>query len=555
MYIVSVFCCIFALSYYFETVVMARNAGCLSVLLLCLMSLSVQADEYDAYNYRPENSGVKIDQTNLPIVFIDTRHGGEKPNIIHKDYVIPARMKVIMNDDGTNYGDTLLHPGQKTDYEGWISIRYRGNTSFSASEKKPYAIRTLESDDVEGKKQKVSIMGMPKDNKWAMLAPFNDRSQIRDVLIFQLTRPYFDYVPRVRHCEVILDGIYYGIYVMAERPSKGKHRLNLDDPGDEGDALTGGYLLEVDRNYGEEHYYRSKYVMKDKNGRPYSYNNRIVFQYKHPDYDEMMPDHPHQLQYIQNQIELMENALLSSNFTDPETGYRHYLDPMSFIDQQLAQEVSGNVDGYRLSTNIYKQRDSQNPLFRTTLWDFNLAFGNTSYNHGTDTDYWLYQNTYIPATDYKVPFWWSRMMEDAAYVLQLKERWAEYRNGTFSNERLFATVDSLVSLLEDGGALERNNTAFTMFGGKQIWPVPNVWSVNTYDKEIAHIKKWLSDRIAWLDQQLEFDQTGITMPGTTISQQISGYYSLSGIRQQQRPQKGACIVRYSDGSSRVILAR
>ena len=525
----------------------------LALFSFIVHSLPLLADSYDPDNYKPENSNVKIDETNLPIVFIDTRHGGEKANVIHKDYAIPARMKVIAKD--INYGDTLVHPDQTVDYEGWISIRYRGNTSFSASEKKPFAIRTLQTDDVDGEKQKVKIMGMPKDNKWAMLAPYNDRSMIRDVLMMQLARPYFEYVPRMRHCELILDGIYHGVYIMSERPSKGKHRLNLDDPGDSGDSLTGGYQLEVDRDYDEQYYYRSKYIMKDSNGRPYRYNNSTVFQYKHPDYEEMMPDHPEQLKYIQNQIDLMENSLLSDNFANPETGYRRYLDPISFIDQQLSQEISGNIDGYRLSTNIYKQRDSQDPHFKTTLWDFNLAFGNAKQMGGTLTNYWVYLNTYIPANDYKVPFWWSRMMEDPAYVIQLKNRWAEYRHGEYSDNHLMAAIDSLVNVLRKGGALERNNTAYTMFGGKDVWPVPNVDTVNTYEKEIDYLKRWLKERVAWMDEQLDYDPSNIIIPDAEMKKQVTGYYSLSGTRLKTLPRNGFVIIRFNDGTTLKVKSK
>ena len=110
------------------------------------------ADEYDDNNYRPENSSINIEQSNLPIVFIDTRHGSDYPNIIHKDYDIVARMKIIMNKDGINFGDTIIYPNQTVNYEGWISIQYRGNTSFSASEKKPFNIKTLFTDNVNAKK-------------------------------------------------------------------------------------------------------------------------------------------------------------------------------------------------------------------------------------------------------------------------------------------------------------------------------------------------------------------------------------------------------------------
>ena len=510
------------------------------------------ADEYDDNNYRPENSSINIEQSNLPIVFIDTRHGSDYPSIIHKDYDIVARMKIIMNKDGINFGDTIIYPNQTVNYEGWISIQYRGNTSFSASEKKPFNIKTLVTDNVNAKKQKVEIMGMPKDNKWTLLAPYNDRSLIRDVLMFQLARPYFDYVPRVRHCELILDGYYYGIYVMAEKPSKGKYRLNLDDPGDNGDELTGGYQLEVDRD-DEQYYYRSKHIMKDKNGKPYIYNNSTVFQYKHPDYEEMTTE---QVNYIQNQIDLMEQTLDSDDFTDSEKGYRKYLDHISFIDQQLSQEVSGNIDGYRLSTNIYKKRDSQDPRFKTTLWDFNLAFGNAMQMGGTKTDYWVYQNTYVSDYDYKVPFWWSRMMEDPAYVNDLKARWKQYREGSYSDKAIEHTIDSLVNHLKINGALERNNKVYNMFGDKWVWPVPNFETNNTYEKEINYLKTWLKERINWLDEQLEFqpEYTGIKTEIEKDDKQVIGYYNLQG-KLLTKPQKGITIIRYKNRISSKIITK
>ena len=49
------------------------------------ITTSAMADDFDNNNYRPENSSVKVEESNLPLVFIDTRHGSESPNIIHKD--------------------------------------------------------------------------------------------------------------------------------------------------------------------------------------------------------------------------------------------------------------------------------------------------------------------------------------------------------------------------------------------------------------------------------------------------------------------------------------
>ena len=515
------------------------------MLLAASFPLTAAADDWDKDNYPPDDKTIVIQQTNLPIVFIDTRCGGADITPIHRDYRIAVRMKIINNADGLNYGDTLTHPNQHTDYEGWIGIKYRGNTSFTTSDKKPYGFKTLKTNDAEGKKEKVSLLGMPKDNDWVMLAPYHDRSMIRDVLMYELARPYFEYTPRMRYCELILDGTYYGVYILGEKAGKGKGRLNLDDPGDEGDELTGGYQVQVDRN-DEEHYYTSKYKARNENGTTLITNNKIYFQYKFPDYEDMMPDHPAQLEYLHHQIDAMEDALNSNDFRNPETGYRKYIDVTSFIDQELSQEFSFNADGYRLSTNLYKRRDSQDPRFKTTLWDFNLAFGNNLYESIRKGTWGIYNR---PATllisQNHIPFWWARLMEDPDYVKELKERWYTYRNSNYSEQHIMQVIDSLTTMLNAQGAQERNSQAWPRWG-KTIALTPLFTDIDTYEKEISSLKAWILDRMAWLDQQLGYEETGITNATRLIPSQPKNIYNLQGIS-ISRPGKGVFIIRDENG--------
>ena len=44
--------------------------------------------------------------------------------------------------------------------------------------------------------------------------------------------------------------------------------------------------------------------------------------------------------------------LSSENFDDPESGYRSLIDIDSFIDFFIMNEITKNIDGYRLSTYI-----------------------------------------------------------------------------------------------------------------------------------------------------------------------------------------------------------
>ena len=546
-----------------------RVASLLLWVFVCTV-LPAQADNFKADNYKPENSDVVLYETTLPIVFINTCTADSATNIIHKDFYIGARMKIISNADGINYGDTLLHPNQTADYDGWIALKYRGHSSFSLSKKKPYNIKPLQTADPDGKKLKAPLMGMPADNDWALLAPYADRSLIRDVLMMELARPYFEYVPRMRHCELILDGTYYGVFILSERITKGKNRLNLADPGDEGDALTGDYMVEID-HHDVLNYYVSEYPTQNAEGQPFSSNNKVYFQYKHPDYDDMVLRHPEQLQYLQSWIDQVEDALyfLSRDSADSNLplgpsgtlatsgtqessifNLQSLIDLQSFIDYQLSQEFAGNVDAYRLSTPLYKRRNSVDPRMKTTLWDFNIAFGNAT--HGDRTDIWHYDNQYLKETDpYKAPFWWWKLMQNAEYVDQLKQRWATYRHGQYAEENVKGIIDSLVNHLIDCGAVERNYQAHPVWG-KDIWPVPNYENTDSYDKEIAYLKDWIARRTEWLDSQLGYNE----QKQFTDSRY---YYDLLGrpvIKRKsvnRNTNKRLYIIRYSDGTTRKIL--
>lgn len=469
----------------------------LLLMTLALVAMIAQAQWWWGNdNYPPYNTRVQLNQTNLPIVWIDV--DGEE---IDTEERITARMKIIHNGDGQlNYADTTAHPGQKVDYDGYIALRYRGNSSFSSSDKKPYSFRTIDKPlEQDGQKVKVKILGMSKDNNWAILAPFSDKSMMRDMLAFELSRPWMDYAPDGRYCEMFLDGTYYGVYIITEVVSKGKHRCNLDDPGDEGDALTGGYLVEVDRN--DEVTHRSKYHPVNSQGRTL-YNWYIYFQYKEPDYEDMTAE---QINYINNRIDAMEDALASTQFKDPEVGYRKYLDPLSFVDYQIAQELGHNVDGYRLSAKMFKRRDSVDSRFKMVLWDLNLAFGNADYYNGWNTQGWVWNNNDVLNSNHdaqQVPFWWHKLNQDAYYTDLLHDRWAQCRRANFSNERIMATIDSIATLLTAQGAESRNSKAWPKWG-QYVWP--NYYIAQNYADEISFLKQWINDRLEWMDQQWEFD--------------------------------------------------
>ena len=441
----------------------------------------------------PINKKVKITSTNLPIVWINV------DGSVTLDERITAHMTIIDNGTGQlNYADTTAHPGQHVDYDGYIALRYRGNSSYTHSMKKPYSFRPLDKPlEQGGTWKKVALMGMPKDNNWALLAPFSDRSMIRDMLAFEISRPWMEYTPQGRYCEVIYNNIYYGVFVLTEVVSKGKNRLNLDDPGEEGDALTGGYIMEVDRD--DEPNYVSKYPPMTSTGQTIPVC-KIHHQYKSPDYEDLTAL---QLNYIHKQIDKMETAFITG-FRNKTTGECKYIDETNFIDYQLAMEIGHNIDAYRLSGKYFKRRDSEDLHFKMVVWDMNLAYGNSNYHDGWRTDTWMYQiNDILPkkVTSDMVPLWWYYLNKDTLYTRHLKERWAQYRQSNLRFDNLMAKIDSLATVVTIGGAEARNTMAYPLWD-TYVWP--NYYIATDFNDEIRYLKQWLSRRIIWMDRQLGY---------------------------------------------------
>lgn len=474
-----------------------KRISTLLCMLLCLTALYAQR----ADNYPPtKNAQVKLSETNLPIVFIDV-----DGKMILREERITAKIKIIDNGTGkTNYADLATHPDQKVDYEGYISLKYRGNSSFNSSDKKPYGFKTIAKPLEEGgKKEKVSLLGLGKDNDWVLLAPFSDKSMIRDVLTFELGRPYLDWVPSSRHVEVVVDGKYYGIYILTERPGKGKNRLNLHDPGEDGGDLTGDWRVEIDRD-DEDHYYRSKYHPYGRYG-TVDNTKYITYQYDDPEYEDFADLPAGTEKAIQKSIDDMEDCFAGDNYKDPVNGYRKYIDVTSFIDYMLSTEFTFNVDGYRLSSHMYKYSETRakneglDSRWKCTLWDFNIALGNADYYKGSRTDLWQYDMNSRETDNQLVPFWWKRLIDDPAYQTDLKARWAEYREGQYADNRIEAKIDSLATLLTSGGAMERNEAAWGMFG-RYVWP--NAYVGYSFNDEISYLKRWIKSRLTFMDKKL-----------------------------------------------------
>ncbi len=379
-------------------------------------------------------------------------------------------------------------------FTGKIGIEIRGASS-QMFPKKSYGLETRDDNNED---LDVSLLGMPEEEDWILYAPYSDKSLIRNILIYDLSRDMGRYASRSQFVELNINNAFQGLYVFMEKLKRDSNRIainKLKEDENTGEDLTGGYILKIDKtagnNLGEG--YNDLNSFTSLYGPPNAtIGQEIHFLYEEPDAEDITIE---QKAYIADYVSQFEDALASDDFRDPVLGYGTYIDIDSFIDFFLLNELSNNVDGYRLSTFMYKDKNEKLKL--GPIWDFNLAFGNADYCSGGETNVWAYKfNERCPEDFWQVPFWWNRLLQDPEFVSRLKDRWNTLRAGVLSNGSIVNKVDDYVTTLNKAGSVESNFNTWNILG-TYIWP--NRFIGSSHDEEIGYLKSWTNDRLSWLD--------------------------------------------------------
>lgn len=397
---------------------------------------------------------------------------------------------VSIPDEPKIAGELTLTVDNEVTFTGNIAIEIRGSSS-QGFPKKGYGFETRDAQDMD---MDVSFLGLPEEEDWVLHGPFSDKSLVRNVLIFDLSRDIGRYASRTRFVELNINGSYRGIYVLMEKLKRDKGRLDiakLRPTENTGEDLTGGYIIKVDRSSTGDFTPQNSFVSQFGSELDEPSAN-IYYVYDDPEPDEITEQ---QRTYISSYVTDFETALASENFTDPINGYAPYIDIDSFIDFIILNEITNNVDGYRLSTFMHK--DKNGLLTMGPIWDFNLGFGNADYCSGNATNVWAFEfNERCPGDSLQVAFWWKRLMEDPAFVARFQTRWNELRGGILSEGSIFSKVDSYVDALDRTGSIDRNFQTWNVLG-TYVWP--NSFVGQTYNQEIDFLKSWISERLLWMD--------------------------------------------------------
>ena len=322
-------------------------------------------------------------QTGLPLVYVDTQNG---QGVLSKTEYVPAVLRI--DGEELSLGETSCF------------VRGRGNTTWEWP-KKPYLIK-LENRE--------SLLGMPKHKRWILLANFMDRTMMRNMVAMKVASlTSLDWNPRCEPVELVLDGRHLGSYLLIEQVRVDKNRVPVTEmtPEDnEGEAVTGGYLLELDFHFDNEVQWKDPHGK----GNEAAFQDGIPFAVKYPEPDVLTSA---QLQYIKEYVYDTAEALYGPDFRDHQRGYAAYLDVDSFVDYWIVFEIMVN---HELGNpgSVFFHKDRGGLLKAGPCWDFD--WGVLSYKWSPQAKTGLVNRQAI---------WYKRLFDDPAFCEKVRARFRE----------------------------------------------------------------------------------------------------------------------------------
>lgn len=421
--------------------------------------------ELKFYGYRGDGDDSQLPQlTNLPLVSIHTEDRRE----ILKDVYVKGIISVISD------GGTKIHTDS-------LEIRGRGNSSWTFP-KKPYRIKLFNS---------ASLLNMPANARnWTLINNYGDKTLMRNMLAFDFSRRIeMPYTSPAEPVDVVLNGDYIGCYQLCDHIDVRENRVEVEEmsPADTLDGnLTGGYLIEIDAYYTEE----PKTFVSER------YRIPVTIQY--PDNGEIAAA---QENYIEAHFNRLTDAVYDGRFNDPQAGFRKYLYMDTFLKYFLIGEYSGNTDTY-WSARMYKRRGDDQFHFGP-VWDFDLGFDNDNRTYPvsriTEWMAFSYGNAAGDAKNFI-----ARIIYEGSVTAQLREMYDHYRRqNIISKDVLLQELDGYAALLEQSQDLN-----FKRWRILNIRVHLNPAVYGSYAAEVENVRKYISERMDWLDRKLNYSGPG-----------------------------------------------
>ena len=319
-----------------------------------------------------------------------------------------------------------------------LTIRGRGNTSWSMP-KKSYKIEFA---------QKQTILNMPANRDWALIANYADKSMLKNFLMFKLSSTLgLYYTPRNAFVELFINGSYYGVYQLTETIKVDENRINIPKEGN-------SYLAELDfKHKDDEPFVITSLEMPIRIHSPKNADDSVLARFS-------------------RKIDSFESYLINRRPGD-SLGLAKWLSVDDYIKHFWIQEFSRNSDAAFYSSIYFTWKENE-PIRMGPVWDFDLSFGGHTNDSLNAPEGWLARDL----------LWNHFLFKDSTFVERLNSYWAQNRQ-VF--EAVLDTIDVYSKALAD--AADNNY---------RRWDV----LTSTYSDAIDELKAWIKKRSAWIDQQI-----------------------------------------------------
>ncbi len=356
---------------------------------------------------------------------------------------------------------------------GKVKTSGRGNSTWSLP-KKPYKFNFDTS---------TAMCGIAAGKKWALIANYEDISLMRNMAAYWMGQQLsgLAWTPHYAPVDLYLNGSYQGQYLLIERITINKSRVNIDElkttSATTTPTITGGYLMEWNHGQADDGGMVNPDIYAGNSGGLYV---------KEPDAEKGELTAP-QKSYIQNHMNTVDAVLFGSNFTDPVNGWRKYIDQNSAIDYWIVMEMTKNYGAnFRSSVWMYKARDATDgntgKLFFGPIWDFDTGQGNADYGAGqaSTSGWWMRDPNAAPRQSDVT--WMNRLFSDPQFKAAAVARW----------KAVSPTIGGLDSYL---GTMQGKISTSASLDHSQ-------WGLGSFSTDAASMRSWLKARKSWIDANI-----------------------------------------------------
>lgn len=321
------------------------------------------------------------------------------------------------------------------------SIKGRGNSTW-AYPKKSFSLKL---------EKKTSVFDMPKHKRWVLISNNIDRSLLRNYFAAYLGNEVFSgncWNPSFHFVDLVMNGEYWGNYIIGEQIKIDENRVNIQDIGKEGKG-NGGFIVEV--NFWRDEDFN---FVTERN---------VPFSLKDP--DDVSPDIQ---EHVKTTIQNAENILFSDVFADPDNGYATVFDVGSVVDWYLLNEITSNLDAaFRSSVYMYYD-NNDGKIHMGPNWDFDRSCGLNLFK--------------IDALHIKNSIWMQRFFQDENFENKVKERYKKVRDSLYEAVNGIKTVVETISV---SASLDHSR-----------------WEIDKdYKAQVDELVNWLRNRLDFLDEQ------------------------------------------------------